>query len=86
LVFDVVSPIMGIPSIKIFSLDIKVKGIEIYIKEAKAAWLYNILMKLFSTKIKNTMETALNVMLLNSVEDLVQNINNRGLQMVADAD
>lgn len=43
-------------------------------------------MKLFSTKIKNTMETALNVMLLNSVEDLVQNINNRGLQMVADAD
>jgi hypothetical protein len=32
------------------------------------------------------METALNVMLLNSVEDLVQNINNRGLQMVADAD
>jgi len=70
--------VKSVPRLVVSSFDVQMQNFSLKVSSDKASWVYNLLTKLFSTKIKNMVRTQILEVLSNSISSLTVNINELG--------
>jgi len=70
-----------LPSLKVDHLDVNIQHFSLSVSSDKANWFYNILTKIFSSKIKKLVQTQIVQALQSSVTVLTGHINELGLRL-----
>eukprot|EP00753_Platysulcus_tardus_P006140 PLAT140.4.p1 GENE.PLAT140.4~~PLAT140.4.p1 ORF type:complete len:570 (+),score=231.50 PLAT140.4:274-1983(+) len=75
--------VAGTPQLRLAGIDLELSEVACAVDGAAASWLYNLLISLFSTRIKASVQEGLTAFLGDAVRDMISTINMLGGSLVA---